>query len=243
MKANLGKIFSILRSIIPSIYFNFHYLPFKQAIRLPFLFIKPRFGALKGVVRIEGPVHTGMVMMGNQRTGLYPDSGVMFENGGGVCVFKGMCRIGSASAISIGEHALLEIGNEVISNAALKLVCFNHVTIEDRVRLGWEVLMMDTGFHRLKNLDGEFSGKGVAPVVLAHDTWVSTRSMIMPGAGTSPFTVVAANSLLNKKFDETHVMLGGSPAKVIKRGVYRDMDDDAVDYAACSVAGGLMPDI
>lgn len=174
-------------------------------------------------------------MMGNQRTGLYPDSGVMFENGGGVCVFKGMCRVGSASAISIGEHGLLEIGHEVICNAALKLVCFHHVVLENRVRLGWEVVVMDTGFHRLKNTEGYFSSCGVASVSIGHDTWVSTRCMVMPGAGTAPYTVVAANSLLNKTFTEPKVMLGGSPAKLIKHGIYRDMDDDAVDYAACTV--------
>lgn len=234
MSNKFGSVWAILRSIVPSIYFNFHYLPFRQAIRLPFLFVRPQFGALKGTVRIEGPVRTGMILMGNRRTGLYPDSGIMFENGGGECVFRGGVRIGSASAISVGEHGVLEIGDDVICNAALKLVCFHGVTIGNRVRFGWETLVMDTGFHRLKKRDGEFCNFGVAPVILSHDTWVSTRCMVMPGAATAPYTVLAAGSLLNKKFDESYVLLGGTPASVKKRGVYRDMDDDAIDYATCT---------
>ena len=58
--------------------------------------------------------------------------------------------------------------------------------------------------------------------------------MVMPGAATAPYTVLAAGSLLNEKFDESYVLLGGTPASVKKRGVYRDMDDDAIDYAICT---------
>ena len=159
----------------------------------------------------------------------------MFENGGGECVFRGKVRIGGSSAISIGQHGRLEIGDNVVSNAALKIICFHRITIENRVRLGWEAMLMDTGFHRLKNMDGSFCSKGIAPVHIAHDTWISTRCMVMPGAETSPYTVVAANSLLNKKIDESYVLLGGSPASVRKRGVYRDMDDDSIDYSASEV--------
>ena len=225
----------LLRSLLPSIYFNFHYLPFAQAIRLPILFYKPRFGALKGRVRIEGPVKTGLILLGNQRSGIYPDTGIMFENGGGECVFRGKLRIGGCSAISIGQHGRLEIGDDVVSNAALKLICFHGITIENRVRLGWETVLMDTGFHRLKNQDGSFCGKGVAPVYIAHDTWISTKCMVMPGAATAPYTVVAANSLLNKAMEESYVLLGGSPASIKKRGVYRDMDDDSIDYSVAGV--------
>lgn len=44
----------ILRSILPTIYFNFHYLPFSQAIRLPILLYKPRLLKMKGNVKIGG---------------------------------------------------------------------------------------------------------------------------------------------------------------------------------------------
>ena len=49
----LSTELSILRYIIPTIYFNFHYLPFSQAIKLPIVFYKPHFGKLKGVVKIN----------------------------------------------------------------------------------------------------------------------------------------------------------------------------------------------
>lgn len=44
----------VLRSIIPTIYFNFHYLPFKQAIKLPIFLYKPHLKLMKGTITILG---------------------------------------------------------------------------------------------------------------------------------------------------------------------------------------------
>lgn len=43
-----------LYSIIKSVYFNFHYLPFKHAIKLPILLYKPKFFKLQGHIKIGG---------------------------------------------------------------------------------------------------------------------------------------------------------------------------------------------
>lgn len=42
-----------LRSILWSIYFNFHYLPFKYAIKLPVILYKPHFRKLKGSIDLS----------------------------------------------------------------------------------------------------------------------------------------------------------------------------------------------
>ena len=50
----LSLAWSTIRFIVPNIYFNFHYLPFRQACRMPILFYKPHFGILKGKIQIVG---------------------------------------------------------------------------------------------------------------------------------------------------------------------------------------------
>ena len=67
-----NKIRYVLRTLIrflpwihKSIYFNFHYLPFEQAVKLPILLYKPHFIKLKGNVIIESDkVSFGMIKMG-----------------------------------------------------------------------------------------------------------------------------------------------------------------------------------
>lgn len=77
---SLSKQFSKIRSKLWTIYFNFHYLPFKQAIRLPIVLHKPNFVKLNGTIRIEGPVTKGMIELGRHLNILYPDNGITFEN-------------------------------------------------------------------------------------------------------------------------------------------------------------------
>jgi len=44
----------VLRSLLPTIYFNFHYLPFRQAVKLPIFLYKPDLKLMKGTVTILG---------------------------------------------------------------------------------------------------------------------------------------------------------------------------------------------
>lgn len=42
----------VLRYLPQTLWFNFHYLPWRQAVRLPILLYKPRFVDVKGTVKI-----------------------------------------------------------------------------------------------------------------------------------------------------------------------------------------------
>ena len=86
----------LLRNILKSVYFNFHYLPFKQAVHLPILLYKPKLRELKGTIRFDCKVKFGMVFLGFPYAPIYPNSGIMFQNLGGTIVFKGSCNIGNS---------------------------------------------------------------------------------------------------------------------------------------------------
>ena len=62
----LSKIlFLFSLSFIKTIYFNFHYLPFKQAIKLPIILRHVRFKSLKGKVIIDSDhIYTNMIKFG-----------------------------------------------------------------------------------------------------------------------------------------------------------------------------------
>lgn len=62
----------VLRSLPSSIYFNFHYLPFKQAMRLPIWLYKPHFLALKGKIIILGGGENGYDTFGTLQRLIIP---------------------------------------------------------------------------------------------------------------------------------------------------------------------------
>ncbi|MBM6662072.1 acyltransferase [Marseilla massiliensis] len=219
---------SILRAIFSSVYFNFKYLPFRQAIKLPILLYKPRFKELNGHIVIEAAnVYFGMVRMGFWNTLQYPDSGIVYENKGGTIIFKGKCTIGNASSISVGKKARVEIGDSFECNAALKLISVRNVTFGIKTSLGWDMIVMDTGFHPLKIKATGQKMEASAPIKIGDYNWFGTRSVILKGVDTPHHCIFCFGSMLTKKVEcEPYSLLAGTPPVVKKTGIYRDFDDD-----------------
>lgn len=228
----LVTLFRILRSLPRSIYFNFHYLPFRQAAKLPILLYKPRFLELKGTVRIESEtIRTGMIQLGFPMVSLYSNSGIMIENHGGEIVFKGHAGIGNASSISIGSTGKVEFGARYMATAALKLASYCHIRFAPRVLCGWDCTFMDTDFHKLTKVNGGGYSKGYAPISIGSDTWIGMGTLVLKGTALPDHCVVGARSVLAGKQDvPPYSILGGSPATLKKTGYWRNIGDDGIEY-------------
>lgn len=234
----IKKIFNKLREnlwalpYLPwSIWFNFHYLPLNQAIKLPILLAKPRLIKSNGTISIMGGVHFGMIRLGIHRVSIYPHKGVTFENHGGDITFNGPCILGSGTFISIGKRGKLEIGANVEATAELKLICYNSIKLDNFVLIGWENFIMDTSFHQLTTPTGAPKGTVTSPIHIGAHTWLGFKCSVMPGADIPKKCVVASNSLVNKKYYvEPYTLVAGVPAVVKAAGVWRDYQNDKVDY-------------
>ncbi|AIY65427.1 LbetaH domain-containing protein [Pseudoalteromonas piratica] len=227
--------FTLIISLPWSIYFNFRYLPMCQAIKLPILLFKPKLISLKGKVVISAAqVRFGMIKLGKHCVSIYPDNGITFENNGGVIEFKGSCFIGSNSFISIGSKGKLVVGDEFRASSSYKLVCYHYINIKENVRFGWECMIMDTGFHPLKSIEsGGFAGKAYGPIFIGKNNWFGNGSLIMKNTVTVEYCTFGARSILTKKYEvEPYSLLVGSPLRVVKIGVYRDMDDSTETYSS-----------
>ncbi|MDO4413675.1 MAG: hypothetical protein Q4C20_01215 [Erysipelotrichaceae bacterium] len=58
-----------------------------------------------------------------------------------------------------------------------------------------------------------------ADITIAEHTWICFGSIILKGFANGKNTVIAAGSLCTKPIADEHVIIGGNPAKVIKREV------------------------
>ncbi len=215
-----------LRSIFKTIYFNFHYLPFTQAIRLPILLYKPRLLKLKGKVIIQGDVKYGMIKLGFPRVSLYPNSGVMIENHGGTIVFKGMCYIGNNSYISIGEKGFCSIGSNIVASTTFRIVCYHNIELGNRNRFGWDCMFMDTDFHKLTKLAGGYS-KGYAKIRTGSNNWFGNGCLIMKRTETPDYCVVSARTVLAGRVDVPEYCVVGQKNEIVIKatGVWRNVDD------------------
>lgn len=222
----------ILRSIVQSIYFNFHYLPFKYAIKLPILLYKPKFITLKGKVIISTPIiKTGMIKLGKNVVSVYPNNGISIEiKDGGKLIFNGSCQIGNNSYISIGQKGKVEIGDKFSASTTLRIISYHHIKFGNKVRVGWECTFMDTDLHKMIKINGGYT-KGYAPIKIGNNNWFASKCHILKRTETPDFCTVSTGTILNKKYDyPLYTVIGGNPASDIAHGIYRDPDDDVIEY-------------
>ena len=115
------------------------------------------------------------------------------------------------------EHNLLEIGESCYIGPKCLVEGFNaKVTIGSHVSFAQNVnLMSGSGPNASTRMQKIFPViKG--PVVIGDHTWIGASVIIMPNVTIGKFCVVAANSFVNKSFGD-HCIIGGSPAKLIRK--------------------------
>lgn len=222
----------IFRALIPSLIFNFKYLPFSQAKKLPILLYKAEVLGKGGRIEIEGPLRFGMIVLGHRIVDLYPNSGITLSNSGKI-IFKGKTIIGNGSAISVGPSGNLSFGDNVIGSAGLKIACYSSISICNQVRIGWNTQILDTDFHLLKTLDGTKSqSKGYAPVRIEDGVWIANSCKLYKGTVIPHSCVVSSDTVLHCSLKCNPYSIISNDRKMIIRavGYYRDLNDDKIEY-------------
>ena len=226
MHRKLRLAIRILRYIIPIVRFNFHYLPWRQAIKLPIILYKPKFRVLKGTVKINTEhIRTGMIKLGYPWTCMHQQMGLYWLNQGGV-IFSHKTSIANDSIIEIAEGATLEFGKNVHINSGFRISANQSIKFEHNVLLGWGVSIMDSDFHLLTDVSTNQKYETChRPIVIGHDSWIGFNTTILKGTQIGAYNVIGSSSVVAKDFSNEHYsVIAGNPAKVIKTGCYLKQD-------------------
>lgn len=224
----LKKLWSnkwVFRSIFSTLFFNFHFLPFKQAIYLPIWLYKPRFGKLSGNVIIDetlGGVRPGMIRMGFHNVGIYPNNGIYLDIIGSI-TFEGTALIGNDCYIGVGEKSSVIFGEDFRATTTFRLTSQCGISFGKHVRFGWDCLVMDTDYHMLKRKDGTFT-KGYENVRIGSYNWFGNGCRIMKGANTPDYVSIAAGTWITKPVEvpEYSVVGNEKTVKIIAKDLWLD---------------------
>lgn len=55
------------------------------------------------------------------------------------------------------------------------------------------------------------------PIIIGDDCWLGAHSIVLPGVQLGNHVVVAAGAVVTKSFLEDNIVIGGNPARIIKR--------------------------
>lgn len=226
----LNKIRRYLRvSILKTIYLNFSKLPFSQAILFPIIITRNvKFYSLNGEIKLKGNIKTGMVRFGffGEDTMYWKDESNLLKLEG-TLVLSHDISFANGIVVRVEKGAILEIDENVKISNKVKIICYESIRIKKNTRIAWESQIIDTSFHYIRNLQDGSLGQLNKPIKIGENNWIGNRSSIMKGAETPNFCIVASGSLVNKAMSiDNYTIIAGTPAKLIKEGVYRVLDKE-----------------
>lgn len=220
----LKKIFKIIRKVdwIKTIYFNLKYFPIKTAIHLPFfIYRRTELYKMKGKIVLNTPPKPGLVKIGPHGLGTQDIkfSRTMWEVTGKL-VINGKTCIGRGSRISIGKDAILTLGKDFSITGRSTIISQKEITFGNDCLLSWDILIMDTDFHPITDINGNIIGQP-RPIHIGNHVWIGCRNTILKGVSINDDVIVSANSTITKSITDSHCAVGGlgKDATVLKKNI------------------------
>lgn len=230
----LGRLETLMASNwfnpLATFYLNIRSFKLSHAWKMPiFVFGRPRFYNLSGRMEIEGRVSPGMIVFNRTRAGSPSIESLQSEimNQGRI-VFHGCGIIGTGNKIRVAKHGVLEIGQDFKITDMVNVGVFSRVIIGEKTRIAHRCQILDSNYHYVANLNNRTIPKCAKPITIGRECWICNSSTVTGGTTLPDFTIVASNSFVNKDFRHigTEAIIGGIPAKLIKTGFRRIMNNE-----------------
>lgn len=218
----MRRFLKILFSIPYTIYFNFRYLSISEAIKLPiWLATNVRVKRLhRGCIHLNNErIRLGLIRIGFHEADavdVYGAHTIIDINKEGVIKFSNDAHIGQGAIILVKKHGSLSVGKNFAISGTSTIICNKEIAIGDDVQLSWNSLITDSDAHIIYSVDNKICNHD-EKIAIGNHVWVAANTTILKGSSIGNNNVVASNSLVNRKFNESSCIIGGCPAKILKK--------------------------
>jgi carbonic anhydrase/acetyltransferase-like protein (isoleucine patch superfamily) len=209
-----------LLSLPRTIWFNFRYLPFKEAIHLPiWIANNVRIRNLyKGGIKFQGNVSLGIVRIGYHcadAVDTYSVHTIIDIQKMGKLILKGDAHIGHGAVICVKQQGTLTIGKNFAISGTTRLICTRNILIGNDVQFSWDTLVMDSDAHKIWDKNN-IKFNNCESIIIGNKVWIAANCTLLKGTVIQDNCVIASNSLLNKTYLYSNRIIGGIPAREIK---------------------------
>lgn len=206
-----------------SLRLNFHFLPWRMAIRFPIVVEgRLRVTDWSGSIRMPRRASFGTVVIGSRHETYVAASGKAQLSLGGCWNVRGRIRIGVDSCIYVHKNALLETGDGCFLARDTQIHCFNHVVLGDRVKAG-EIYVVDTVAHLIRRGGQQLPLLG--SVRVGEGCYLGFRVMLLKGCVIPPWSVVGSGAVCTRDYTEAgdrHLFLAGCPAEARDKDTFAE---------------------
>lgn len=202
-----------------SIYFNFRYLPFKQAVYLP-IWITTNFkiGQLKRGQIILDQAYRKSVFFGDCGSSGFPEhSGGLWMKDGAKLILHGFTVLAQGTSIRCDQGATIELGKQFYSNKNCFIRSSGIVKFGNNCSLGWNVQLNTDDGHIIWHDGLKRERKG--DINIGNHVWLTSNSVICKGVSIADGCIVAQGAVVTKKIEKKDSLIGGIPAKIVKHNI------------------------
>lgn len=219
----MSRLFTYIFDLPFSLYFNFRYLPFSQAIHFPILISRKTQtrGLIKGCLQLK-QINFAVVKYGIEE-GSYGNpcnnNNYLICTPGSKIIFNGTARFAKGVTLRVDNNGIIQIGNRFSSNQNFSCFSNTEITIGDNLMAGWNVNVRDSDGHPYYDNCGKTCNKP-RPIWIGNKVWLGSHCDILKGAIVPNGCIVGFKSLITKPFTEENSIIAGNPAKIIKRDIF-----------------------
>lgn len=158
---------------------------------------------------------SGLLRLGLANVGFMNRYDRTFLNIAGKLDFQKNFSIGRGCRLDIGQNATATFGSGYVA-AQTTFVIMHGLTVGDGCAISWGCQFLDDDFHQLA-----YSGKKEKSneIIIGSQVWIGSNVTVLKGATIPDGCVVASGSIVGAKFTEKNSLIGGIPAKVIRRDI------------------------
>lgn len=204
-----------------TLYYNFQWLPWKQAKELPMIVGKN--------VKIIGTGKIEAEFTLKENPHIYIGCKAlkwMDEKECTVISIDGLMKINAETYIGKGcrfeiSGGRLELKKGSNFTGLSTVICKNKIIFGEYNLISWNTLFMDSDAYTIVGANGKKNSD--KSIVLGNHVWIGAKSSILKGSFIANDDVVAAGSVVSGQHNQELCVIGGNPAKILKSGITWDI--------------------
>lgn len=158
----------------------------------------------------------GLLKIGVEYFGFTSKNDKTLLNVRGELNFSSDFSIGKGCRFDIGPGAVANFGSGYVSPNTI-FVITKGIRVGDHCVISWGCQFLDSDFHRIKYKD--YDSIIESEIIIGDRVWIGSNSYIYKGVKIPNGCIIASNSVVKASFDEENVLIGGNPAKILKRNI------------------------